>query len=116
MLISCGIIRYNELENSGLLHGILDDSETSKTRPLLDEDLRESIESLSASTTAIQKQTEMLRYQCESLNKHLGLEGEGALAQRRESERLRQKHDWGRQNTANAVTVFTGLHFVRVAS
>ncbi|KAH8425639.1 uncharacterized protein LDX57_003388 [Aspergillus melleus] len=93
---------YNQLESSGALQGILGDSETTKTRPLLDEDLRKAIESLNTSTAAIQKQTEILQSQCESLNKHLGLEGERALAQKRESERLRQKHEWERQSITNA--------------
>lgn len=105
----CSVKRLNELEKSGALQGIFSDPETNKIRPLLDEDIRNAIESLNTSTAAIQKQTEILKSQCENLNKCLGSKGERALAQKRESERLRQKHEWAKQSIKNAVMNPIGL-------
>ncbi|KAG2418654.1 hypothetical protein HFD88_001755 [Aspergillus terreus] len=88
---------YSTLESSGALRSILNNPELEATRPLFDEDLQRAVEALNTSTAAIQRQTEILTSQCESINKHMRLEDEGNTLQSRDIERLRQKHDSGRQ-------------------
>ncbi|BCR89107.1 uncharacterized protein ACHE_50305S [Aspergillus chevalieri] len=89
---------YSQLESSGTLQHILHDPGLASTRPLLDEDIQNAIGSLKASTEAIQKQTEILNTQCETLNKQLRLDDNCAIGQNRDMERLRKKHESGRQD------------------
>jgi septal ring factor EnvC (AmiA/AmiB activator) len=97
------IRRYSTLESSGALRSILNNPELDATRPLFDEDLQRAIEALNTSTAAIQRQTEILTSQCESINKHMRMEDEMITLQSRDIERLRQKHDSGRQAIMAAV-------------
>ncbi|KAF9883459.1 hypothetical protein FE257_003457 [Aspergillus nanangensis] len=96
------ITLYSKLESSGALRNILSSPEIDSTRPFLDHDLRKAIETLNASTAAIQRQTEILTSQCENLNRQISLEDEREGIQSRDLRRLRQKHESGRQNTAAA--------------
>lgn len=95
--------RYLKLENSGALQPILSNPDLGATRPILEDEIRNAIESLEASTANIQKQTETLRFQCASLNKQLGLENNVAQQRSRDIARLQKKHEAGRQNTTMAV-------------
>lgn len=98
-----GTNRYSKLEISGALNPLLRDPDLPATRPLLEDDIRSAIESLEASTVAIQKQRETLSLQCKALKKQLrrqeGLDQEKS----RDLSRLRKKHEAGRQNTTIAV-------------
>lgn len=95
--------RYLKLENSGALQPILSNPDLGATRPILEDELRNAIESLEASTAKIQKQTETLKFQCASLNKQLGLENNVEQQRNRDIARLQKKHEAGRQNTTMAV-------------
>lgn len=95
--------RYLKLENSGALQPILNNPDLGATRPILEDEFRNAIESLEASTATIQKQTETLKSQCASLNKKLGLENNVEQQRSRDIARLQKKHEAGRQNTTMAV-------------
>jgi hypothetical protein len=95
--------RYSKLNHSGILQPILRNPDIGATRPILEDDLRNAIETLEASTATIQKQTENLKLQCASLNKQLSLENNVEQQRNRDIARLRKKHEAGRQNTTMAV-------------
>lgn len=95
--------RYHKLENSGVLHPILRDPDLTATRPVLEQDIRTAIQSLEASTAAIQQQRETLSLQCEVLKKQLRNRQSFDREQNRDVGRLRKKHDAGRQHTTIAV-------------
>ncbi|KAJ5888797.1 hypothetical protein N7495_008838 [Penicillium taxi] len=96
------LILYSRLESTGTLQSILRDPDLNATRPFLEGDIRVAIESLQASTAAINKQTKLLSIQCESLRKTM--RRQDGLDQNRSQEiaRLRKKHEAGRQNTTVA--------------
>ncbi|GKZ22813.1 hypothetical protein AbraCBS73388_008989 [Aspergillus brasiliensis] len=96
------LILYSKLEESGALQSLLADPNFKATRPLVDDDLRRAIDTLDASTAAIQRQTNTLASQYESLNKLITSDDELGLRQNRDIARLRQKHTAGRQNIAAA--------------
>ncbi|KAL2842946.1 hypothetical protein BJY01DRAFT_216129 [Aspergillus pseudoustus] len=93
---------YSKLENSGFLDGILSHNDIDSTRPLLDEDLQQAIDALKTSTAEIERQTVILTAQHEMLSWQRERDDDRGARQLREVERLRQKHDAGRQNTAAA--------------
>ncbi|KAL4869980.1 hypothetical protein BDV12DRAFT_166773 [Aspergillus spectabilis] len=93
---------YSKLKDSGTLPVLLSDANFDSTRPLLDEDLQKAIEALDVSTAEIQKQTDVLTSQYEIINRQHKRDNDRESRQTREVERLRQKHDVGRQNTAAA--------------
>ncbi|OOF92350.1 hypothetical protein ASPCADRAFT_55097 [Aspergillus carbonarius ITEM 5010] len=82
--------------------GILTNKDTDATRPLLDDDLRRAIDTLGASTAAIQNQKSILASQYESLNRCDQLDEDLGLGQDRDIARLHKKHKSGRQNIAAA--------------
>ncbi|KAL2811182.1 vacuolar H+/Ca2+ exchanger [Aspergillus granulosus] len=92
---------YSKLEGSGCLNGIFH-HDIDSTRPLLDEDLQLAIEALKTSTAEIERQTDILTAQHDILSRQLKLDDDRRAKQLREVERLRQKYDAGRQNTAAA--------------
>ncbi|KAL2872257.1 uncharacterized protein BJX67DRAFT_376083 [Aspergillus lucknowensis] len=93
---------YSKLEDSGTLPSILSHTDITSTRPLLDEDLQKAIEVLNTSTAEIQRQTDFLTAKYDILSRQLQRDNDREAKQMREVERLRQKHDAGRQNTAAA--------------
>ncbi|CAI7587456.1 unnamed protein product [Penicillium palitans] len=95
---------YLKLENSGALQPILSNPDLGATRPILEDELRNAIDSLEASTATIQKQTETLKLQCASINKQLGLESNVEQQRSRDIARLQKKHEAGRQITTMAAT------------
>ncbi|KAI3210016.1 hypothetical protein CBS147311_1618 [Penicillium roqueforti] len=99
---------YIKLVNSGALQPIISNPDLGATRPILEDELRNAIESLEASTATIQKQTEALKLQCASLNKQLGLENNVELQRSRDITRLQKKHEAGRQNTTMAAIELVG--------
>lgn len=104
-LIALVTIRYSKLEESGALQSLFTNPNLKATRPLVDDDLRRAIETLNASTAAIQRQTKTLASQYESLNRSITSDDELGLRQNRDNARLRQKHTSERQNIAAAVVV-----------
>ncbi|GLA58645.1 hypothetical protein AtubIFM55763_004030 [Aspergillus tubingensis] len=101
-LIALVTIRYSKLEESGALQSLFTNPNLKATRPLVDDDLRRAIETLNASTAAIQRQTKTLASQYESLNRSITSDDELGLRQNRDNARLRQKHTSERQNIAAA--------------
>ncbi|OQE13929.1 hypothetical protein PENFLA_c042G03089 [Penicillium flavigenum] len=95
---------YLKLESSGALQPILNNPDFGATRPVLEDELRDAIESLEASTAAIQKQTETLKFQCARINKQLGLENDIEQQRSRDIARLHKKHEAGRHTTTMAAT------------
>ncbi|KAJ5170681.1 uncharacterized protein N7500_003464 [Penicillium coprophilum] len=93
---------YLKLENSDALQPILRNPGLGATRPILEDELRNAIESLEASTATIQKQTETLKFQWESLSQQLGLENKVKQQRSRDIARLQNKHEAGRQSTTMA--------------
>ncbi|KAJ5918987.1 hypothetical protein N7466_009930 [Penicillium verhagenii] len=89
---------YTKLENSGVIQPILRDPSLSAIRPFLEDDMRSTIQSLEASTVAIQKKSQALSLQCQTLKKQMrhqeGLEQD----RNRDIARLRKKHEAGKQN------------------
>ncbi|EHA25105.1 hypothetical protein CBS63078_7344 [Aspergillus niger] len=96
------LILYSKLEDSGALQTLLANSNLKATRPLVDDDLRRAIETLDASTAAIQRQTNTLASQYESLDRSITSDDELGLRQNRDIARLRQKHTSERQNITAA--------------
>ena len=94
---------YSKLERSGSLNTILHDPALGATRAVLEDDLRCAIESLEASTAAIQRQTQTLASQCEQLNEQHRFDNGLAQDRGRDIARLRKNHEAGRQNTTAAV-------------
>ncbi|KAL4778515.1 hypothetical protein BJX76DRAFT_138506 [Aspergillus varians] len=93
---------YSKLEDSGILPTLLSDANVDSTRPFLDEDLQKAIKVLNTSTAEIQRQTDTLTSQYDILSRHYRRDDDRESRQNREVERLRRKHDAGRQNTAAA--------------
>ncbi|EAW06280.1 uncharacterized protein ACLA_079640 [Aspergillus clavatus NRRL 1] len=93
---------FTTLESSGALRNVLPGPNLGATRPLLDDDLRAAIESLNSSTSTTQEQTRLLNLQNEVLIKQLRLRDDREARQQRDIQRLRQKHDSGRQHIAAA--------------
>ncbi|KAL4880489.1 hypothetical protein BJY04DRAFT_219230 [Aspergillus karnatakaensis] len=93
---------YLKLKESGTLQVLLSDANFNSTRPFLDDDIQKAIETLNTSTLEIQHQTDVLTTQYEILNRHQKRDNDRVSRQNRELERLRQKHDATRQNTAIA--------------
>jgi hypothetical protein len=79
------------------------------SRPFLDKDIRKVIDSLNASTAVIQKQTELLTFLYDNMNKQLDRVGERGLRRDRDIERLHQRHESKRQNSNAAVMVLLSL-------
>ncbi len=99
------MLRYTKLEKSGGLQPLLRDPELGSTRPFLEDDIRSAIESVEASTVAIQKQAETLSAQCDILKKQLRQQDSWERDRNRDTARLRKKHETGRQNTTIAVSI-----------
>ncbi|KAJ5102903.1 hypothetical protein N7532_003432 [Penicillium argentinense] len=93
---------YNKLESTGSLSPILRDPDFNATRPFLEDDIRTAIQTLEASTVAIQKQSDTLSQQCETLKKQFRRQESVDQDRARDIARLRKKHEAGRQNTAIA--------------
>ncbi|KAJ5122880.1 hypothetical protein N7526_009817 [Penicillium atrosanguineum] len=90
------------LESMGLLQPILRSPSLNATRPFLEDDIRTAIESFESSTTTIQRQTEALSLQCETLKSQLRRQRNLDQERNRDLGRLRKKHEVGRQNTTIA--------------
>ncbi|KAJ5543012.1 hypothetical protein N7461_009015 [Penicillium sp. DV-2018c] len=99
---------YSNISDSEILQPILRNPDLGATRPILEDDLRNAIESLEASTATIQKQTEKLKFQCASLNKYLSVENNVEQQRSRDVARLRKKHEAGRQDTTMAAIELAG--------
>jgi len=95
--------RYAKLESTGALKTLLQNPDLGATRPLLDEDIRNAIDSLKASTAAIQKQTEILTLQCEDLKRQLRNDKESELGRSRALDQLKRRHELERQHINAAV-------------
>ncbi|KAJ5117065.1 hypothetical protein N7448_004014 [Penicillium atrosanguineum] len=93
---------YTKLESMGLLQPILRSPSLNATRPFLEDDIRTAIESFESSTTTIQRQTEALSLQCETLKSQLRRQRNLDQERSRDLGRLRKKHEVGRQNTTIA--------------
>ncbi|PKY05321.1 hypothetical protein P168DRAFT_268499 [Aspergillus campestris IBT 28561] len=93
---------YSKLDSSGILRNILHDSDTGATRPLHDGELRKATDLLNASTGEIRKQVDILAAQQENLRNQRSVKNEQELRSARDVERLRSKHELGRQNTSSA--------------
>lgn len=106
------LLRYSKLDSSGILRNILHDSDTGATRPLHDGELRKATDSLNASTGEIRKQVDILAAQQESFNNQRCVKGEQELRSARDIERLRSKHELGRQKTSSAVRKLHNPHRV----
>ncbi|KAL2002058.1 hypothetical protein VTN02DRAFT_740 [Thermoascus thermophilus] len=89
---------YSKLESSGTLQALLQNPDLSATRPFLDENIRNAIDSLKASTAAIQKQTEILALQYEDLRKQLRNDKERVLVRSRALAQLKRRHELERQH------------------
>ncbi|OJK03343.1 hypothetical protein ASPACDRAFT_74934 [Aspergillus aculeatus ATCC 16872] len=99
---------HSALEKSGVLSKLLNNRSTRATRPFLEKELQQAIDSLNASTTAILRQKNIFSSQCETMNRRLYQKEKGELGFKRDAERLRLKTLSGRQ-TATAVFLETSL-------
>ncbi|KAL4938625.1 hypothetical protein BDV06DRAFT_49812 [Aspergillus oleicola] len=95
---------YAKLESSDSFPALLSDTNFDSTRPFLEDDLLKAIEALNTSTAETQRQTDVLTTQYDTLNRQKKRDEERESRQQREIERLRRKHDAGRQNTSTAVS------------
>ncbi|PYI26370.1 hypothetical protein BP00DRAFT_407412 [Aspergillus indologenus CBS 114.80] len=99
---------YSTLEKSSTLSKLLNNRSTRATRPFLEEELQQAIDSLNASTIAIIRQKDIFSSQCEVMNRQLHEREKRELGLTRDAERLRSKTLSGRQ-TATAVFLETSL-------
>ncbi|KAJ5898588.1 hypothetical protein N7504_008876 [Penicillium tannophilum] len=90
---------YTKLEHSGALQPILRDPSLGATRPFLEVDIRSTIQSLEVSTAAIQKKSQVLYAQCETLKKQMRRQEGLEQDRKRDITRLRKKHEGVKQNT-----------------
>ncbi|PGH17995.1 hypothetical protein AJ80_04616 [Polytolypa hystricis UAMH7299] len=90
---------YTKLEASGALRPLLQGTEISSTRPFLDSEIRTAIESLKASTIAIEKQTETLKQQCNELKSQLSNSNQVDLRQKNDLGRLHKGHGMAKQQS-----------------
>ncbi|EPS29117.1 hypothetical protein PDE_04066 [Penicillium oxalicum 114-2] len=90
---------YEKLDSSGALQPILHDPNLGATRPFHEDEMRSAIASLEASTTAIERQTKTLSFQCEMLRKQLQNQEEWAQERDRDLARLLGKHEAEKQRT-----------------
>ncbi|KAL2359345.1 hypothetical protein RJZ56_007806 [Blastomyces dermatitidis] len=101
------ILRYIKLEATGSLKSILQGQEISSTRPFLDDEIRDAIGSLTASTAAIEHQTKTLKVQCKELNSQIR---NGIRSRQREAkawEHLKNKNAREKEQIDVAVEDFT---------
>ncbi|OJD27276.1 hypothetical protein ACJ73_01334 [Blastomyces percursus] len=83
---------YTKLEATDSLKSILQGQEIPSTRPFLDDEIRDAIGSLKASTAAIEHQTETLKLQCKELKSQIR---NGNQSRQREAKawgHLKSKH------------------------
>ncbi|RAH73612.1 uncharacterized protein BO66DRAFT_461512 [Aspergillus aculeatinus CBS 121060] len=99
---------HSALEKSNVLSKLLNNRSTRTTRPILEEELQQAIDSLNASTTAILRQKKIFSSKCETMNRQLHQKEKRELGFKRDAERLRLKTLSGRQ-TATAVFLETSL-------
>lgn len=99
--------RHSKLGGSGAIENLLRCSDINASRPFLEQDILTAIESLETSTSAIEKQTNILNLQWDNLGKQLRLQNDRKQARSRDSAQLRRKHELGRQNIAAAVSDVT---------
>lgn len=97
--------RHAKLEASGALQPLVRDPSLGATRPLLEDEIRDTIKSLEASTTAVQQQSRLLSLQCETIKKQLRSRENLEQEKTRDIARLRKKHEAEKQNTASLVTI-----------
>ncbi|EEH22463.1 hypothetical protein PABG_04674 [Paracoccidioides brasiliensis Pb03] len=90
---------YAKLEATGSLKGILQGQEISSTRPFLDDEIRDAIGSLRASTAAIENQTETLKLQCKELKSQIRNANQSRQRESRAWGQLNKKHALERQQT-----------------
>ncbi|PGH01198.1 hypothetical protein GX51_05394 [Blastomyces parvus] len=98
---------YTKLEATGSLKSILQGQEISSTRPFLDDEIRDAIGSLKASTAAIEHQTETLKLQCKELKSQMR---NGNQSRQREAKawgQLKNKHAREKQQIDVAVEDLT---------
>ncbi|KAJ6103237.1 hypothetical protein N7486_005664 [Penicillium sp. IBT 16267x] len=91
---------YTKLEDSGAVQPILRDPSLGATRPFLEDDIRSTIKSLEVSTAAIQKKSQTLSAQCETLKKQMRRQEALEQDRNRDIARLRKKHEGGKQTTS----------------
>lgn len=96
--------RHTRLEASGALQPLVRDPSLGATRPLLEDEIRDTIKSLEASTTAVQQQSRILSLQCETIKKQFRSRENLEQDKTRDIARLRKKHEAEKQNTASLVT------------
>ncbi|EEH40135.2 hypothetical protein PAAG_08984 [Paracoccidioides lutzii Pb01] len=90
---------YAKLEATGSLKSILQGQEISSTRPFLDDEIRDAIGSLRASTAAIENQTETLKLQCKELKSQIRSPNQSRQRESRAWGQLNKKHALEKQQT-----------------
>lgn len=98
--------RYSRLESSGNIADIAHDPDIDVTRPLLDEDLHDAVESMHASTAVLEKQTEILTSQFRTVSKQFFAQDDPPASQTGGLALLQRKHASGSQNNAAVVGTF----------
>ncbi len=81
------------------------------TRPLLDHEIRAAIESLEASTAAIDKQTEALKVQFKELKSQMGIDYETGECRTKSLAKLHRKYALEKQQVDVAVLCPFALAF-----
>ncbi|OJD09801.1 hypothetical protein AJ78_08919 [Emergomyces pasteurianus Ep9510] len=98
---------YAKLEAAGSLKSILHGQEITSTRPFLDDEIRDAIVSLKASTTAIENQTETLRLQCKEVKSQIRKGNQSRQREAKALGHLRNKHALEKQQIDVAVEELT---------
>ncbi|KZF21548.1 hypothetical protein L228DRAFT_283697 [Xylona heveae TC161] len=93
---------FSKIERSGAVKRILASNDLSTVRPVLEDDLRNTIETLNASTAAIERQNELLAKQRESLEALKERNRENREACNRSNAQRRRKHAIESQHVALA--------------
>ncbi|PGH14809.1 hypothetical protein AJ79_02825 [Helicocarpus griseus UAMH5409] len=98
---------YAKLEATGSLKSIIQGHEISSTRPFLDDEIRDAIGSLKASTAAIENQTETLRLQCKELKSQIRNGNQSRQREAKSWAQLHKKHALEKQQVDVAVEDLT---------
>lgn len=102
----CGltIYRFGKLEKNGTVRTINASHDTSTIRPILDDEIRSALETLKASTLAIEEQNMTLQAQQKALRAYRENTGEGEARRKRASEQRGRKYALEKQHVEIAVS------------
>ena len=95
---------YSKLKRNGTVRAIQASTDLTTVRPFVESDIRSALDTLKASTLAIEKQTLALRSQQKALAAYAKGIDEGESQRKRASEQRRKKYALEKQHVQMAVS------------